>query len=243
VADVTRAARAGYGVRAAHEAGTEPARLRAVGVLDDLALMARETGQLDTARRLINLALDRVPNDPHRFNAVRASLRAHLARMTSGMGAARSSEADRYVLMSFDLHRKAEDDEPTPWLADYFPYNCASDSYVASDAAAAYHALAREDARFTGRAQQHARQALAHRGDGLARAKVFDQVMLARVRLRAGLLDQARDDGQQAIQMATAVSGSQRVRTRLAQLLDDTTPHQREPTVRELREELRATVS
>jgi len=38
--------------------------------------------------------------------------------------------------------------------------------------------------------------------------------------------------------MATTVSDSRRVRTRLAQLMDDTDQHQREPAVRELREEL-----
>ena len=40
--------------------------------------------------------------------------------------------------------------------------------------------------------------------------------------------------------MATAISDSQRVRTRLAQLMDDTAQLQREPTVQDLREDLRS---
>lgn len=234
-----------YGLRAAHEAGTERAQLRAIGLLDDLAMYARAAGHLDTARRFVDLALDRLPSDPHRFNAVRAILRSRLANVFSGMGADHSAEVDRHVNISFDLHRKADDDEPSPWLAGYFPYSCApgADAELASEAAASYYALAHEDARFASRAQRHARQALDHRSEGFIRSKVFDQVMLARAGLRAGELDQACRDGQEAIRMAGAVGESQRVRTRLAQLMDDTTGYEQEPVVRELREELRLAVA
>ena len=54
----------------------------------------------------------------------------------------------------------------------------------------------------------------------------------ARTGFRAGELDQACRDGQEAIRMAAAVSDSRRVRTRLAQLMDGTDQHQREPAVR-----------
>jgi hypothetical protein len=143
--------------------------------------------------------------------------------------------------MSFDQHHKAQDDEPSPWLADCFPYSCGpgADAELASEVAASYHALAREDARLATRAQEHARQALDRRSEDFTRSRVFDQVMLARTGFRAGELDQACRDGHEAIRMAGAVGESQRVRTRLAQLMDDTAPHQREPAVRELREELR----
>jgi hypothetical protein len=67
---------------------------------------------------------------------------------------------------------------------------------------------------------------------------VFDQVMLAGSSFRAGELDQACRDSQEAIRMAASVSDSRCVRTRLAQLLEDTAGYQREPAVRELREEL-----
>jgi hypothetical protein len=229
-----------YGLQAAHEAGTELAQLLAVRMLDHLAEYAREAGHLDTARRFNGLALDQVPNDPHRFNAVRAILRSRQAIVLSVMGTTHLREVDRYVNMSFDLYRKAEDDEPSPWLANCFPYSCTpgADAELASEVAVSYHALAQEDARFAARAQQHARQALDHRNDGYARSRVFDQVMLARAEFRAGELDQACRDGQEAIRMAAAVGDSKRVRTRLAQLVDDTDQHQREPAVRELREEL-----
>jgi transcriptional regulator with XRE-family HTH domain len=230
-----------YGLQAAHEAGIERAQLLAVRVLDHLAEYAREAGQLDTARRFNDLALDRVPNDPHRFNAVRAILRSRQAIVLSGMGTTHLPEVDRYVNMSFDQHHKAQDDEPSPWLADCFPYSCGpgADAELASEVAASYHALAREDARLATRAQEHARQALNRRSEDFTRSRVFDQVMLARTGFRAGELDQACRDGHEAIRMAGAVGESQRVRTRLAQLMDDTAPHQREPAVRELREELR----
>lgn len=228
-----------YGIRAAHEAGTEPARLRAVGMLDDLAMYARAAGHLDTAHRLLRLALDRVPDDPHRFNAVRAILHSRLATVLGGMGAAHSADVDRRVNKSFDLHHRAREDEPAPWLADYFPYSCGpgAEAELASDAAASYHALAQT--RHAARAHRYARQARDRRSEGLKRSRVFDQVMLARAAFHAGDLDEGCRDGQEAIRMAAAVSDSQRVRGRLAQLMDDTTSHQREPAVRELREELR----
>lgn len=230
-----------YGIRAAHEAGTERAQLRAVGMLDDLAMYSRATGHLETARRFLDLALDQVPNDQHRFNAVRAILHSRLATVLSGMGTAYSADVDGHVKSSFDLHHKSEDEEPSPWLAEYFPYSCApgADAELASEAAATYYALAREDARLAARAREHARQALDGRSEGFTRSRVFDQVMLARTGFRAGELDQACRDGHEAIRMAATVGESHRVRTRLAQLMDDTAPHQREPAVRELREELR----
>jgi hypothetical protein len=77
---------------------------------------------------------------------------------------------------------------------------------------------------------------------GFTLSRVFDQVTLTRVRLRAGELDQACRDGQQAIQMAAAVSESRSVRTHLAQLVHDTEQHQRVPAVRELREERQVAV-
>lgn len=234
-----------YGLQAAHEAGTERAQLLAVRALDHLAEYAWATGHLDTARRLYGLALDQIPDDPHRFNAVRASRRSSLAKVLGGMGSSHSADVDRNVSVSFDLCRKAEADQPVSWLADCFPVTCgpSADAELESEAATAYHALAREDARHATRAQRHARQALERRSDGFTRSRVFDQVMLARTGLRAGELDRACRDGHEAIRMAATVSDSQRVRTRLAQLMEDTEQYEREPAVRELREELRAAVS
>jgi transcriptional regulator with XRE-family HTH domain len=232
-----------YGLRAAHEAGSERARLLAVLMLSNLAKYAREAGQLDTARQLNGLALDRIPDDA-RFNQVRAIMRSRLAIVLGRMSTAHKAEVDGHIEMSFDLHHRTQDGEPPPWLADYFPYSCgpSADAELASEAALSYLALARQDARLAARAQQHARQALDRRPEGFTRSRAFDQVTLARTTFRAGELDQACRDGQEAIQMAATVSDSQRVRTRLAQLMDDTAEHQREPAVRELREQLRMAV-
>lgn len=234
-----------YGLRAAHEADTEQARLLAVRTLDHLAEYARTAGHLDTARRLHGLALDRIPENPGRFNSVRAMIRCRLATVLSGMGTARAADVDRHVNVSFDLYHQAEDDGPPPWLAVVFPYSRApggADAELASEAAASYLALARQDARLAARAQQHARRARDRRPEGFTRSRVLDQVILARAGFRAGELDQACRDGQEAIRMAGAVSDSQRVRTRLAELMDDTAEHQREPAVRDLQEQLRAAV-
>jgi transcriptional regulator with XRE-family HTH domain len=228
-----------YGVKAAHEAGTERAQLRTVGILADMGRQAQAAGHLGTASQLVDLALDRVPGGRRQFNAVRAMLWSRKANILSSMRVSNLAETRRYVSQSFDLHHQAAGDEPSPAMADYFPYSSDADAELASEAAATYHALALEDARLTGRAQQHARRALDRRSEDFTRSRVFDQVMLARTGFRAGELDQACRDGHEAIRMAGAVGESQRVRTRLAQLMDDTAPHQREPAVRELREELR----
>jgi hypothetical protein len=225
-----------YGIQAAREAGTERAQLRAVGLLADMARQVQATGHLDTARRLVDLALERVPDDPHRFNAVRAMLWNLKANVLGGMGAAHLSEVNRYIDRSFDLYRKAEDDEHSPAVAEYYPYTCEAE--LASVAAASYQELAREEAGLAGRAESHARYALDHRGDAFVRSKVFDRVTLTRIRFRAGELEQACVDGQQAIQMAGAVSESKRVRTQLAQLMNDAAQYQGRAEVRELREQL-----
>lgn len=225
-----------YGLRAAHEAGTERAQLRAVAILQDMARQVQAAGRLDTASRLIDLAIDRTPDDKRRFNAVRASLWNSKASVLRSKGAAHLPEMDSYINLSFDLYHRATEDEPSSAVADYFPYACEAE--LASVAAASYLDLAHEDVRLTARAERHARHALSSRADGFERSRVFDQVTLARVRFRAGEPDQACRDGQQAIQMAAAVSGSHRVRTQLAWLRNDTAPHQQRPAVRELREQL-----
>jgi hypothetical protein len=152
------------------------------------------------------------------------------------MGAGQLPEVNAHVEQSFDLYHKAEDDEHSSAVADYYPY--AREAELASVAAACYHDLAHEKPQLTDRAEQHALSALDAWGDGYARSKVFDQVTLARVRFRAGELDQACLDGQQAIQMAAAVSESKRVGVSLERLMDDTAAHHRRPAVRELREQL-----
>jgi transcriptional regulator with XRE-family HTH domain len=225
-----------YGIQAAHEAGTERAQLRSVGILTDMAIQAQAAGHLDTARQLLDLALDRVPFDQRRFNAVRAILRSRQANVLSGMGAGQLPEVNTHVEQSFDLYHQAGDDEHSSAVADYYPY--AREAELASVAASCYYGLAHDDRRLTAQAEQHVLSALDGWSDGYARSKVFDQVTLARVRFRAGELDKACADGLDAIQMAAAVSESKRVRTSLGQLMNDTEAHQRRPAVRELREQL-----
>jgi hypothetical protein len=156
---------------------------------------------------------------------------------------ARPPEVHRHIGQSFDLYHRAANDEPSPAMADYFPYSSDADAELASEAAATYLALAERDARPAARARQYARQALDRRSEGFTRSRVFDQVTLASIGFRTGELDQACRAGQDAIRMAASVGESRRVHTRLAQLMDATTRHQREPAVRDLREELRAAMA
>jgi transcriptional regulator with XRE-family HTH domain/tetratricopeptide (TPR) repeat protein len=229
-----------YGIQAAHEAGTERAQLRAVGILTDLAIQAQAAGQLDTARQLLDLALEHVPDDERRFNAVRAILRSRQATVLSGMGMGQLREVNAHVEQSFDLFHRAGDDEHSSAVADYYPYACEAE--LASVAAGCYLELAQEQVRHTSRAEDLARQALNNWDDGYARSKVFDQVTLTRIRLCAGELDQACADGQEAIRMAAGVSESKRVRTQLGRLRDEA-GHQGRGNVRELRERLELAIS
>jgi hypothetical protein len=230
-----------YGIQAAHEAGSEHTRLRAAGILADLGHQMRTMGHPDTGLRLIKLALDRLPTDRRRFNAVRAMLWNLHANMLSAMGVDYLAEVRNSINLSFDLYGESHDDEVSPAVAEYWTYT--GEAELAGVAAGSYRDLARGDSRLASESAHYALRALAHRGDGFARSKLFDQIELARARFLAGEPEQASRDGKTAIDMSTAVDASRRVGKRLRELLADSSAYQRRPEVAEFREQLQAALA
>ncbi|GII23338.1 hypothetical protein [Planosporangium mesophilum] len=230
-----------YGLQAAHEVGDERTALRASGILADMAHQMRALGHPDTGLRLIELALDRVPSDRRRFNAVRAMLWSLKANMLSPMGLGYLAEIRAAVSLSFDLYDKARDDEPDPAVAEYWPYT--SDSELAYVAAGTFRDLDVAVGSLANDSERYAQYALAHRGDGFVRSKVFDQIALARVRFLMAEPDEACRNGEAAIDLAAAVAASKRVTTRLREMLADSQPYVDRPNVREFRERLELAVS
>jgi hypothetical protein len=230
-----------YGLQAAHEVGDERTRVRAAGILADMARQMHALGHPDTGLRLIELAFDRVPPDRTRFNAVRGMLWSLKAHMLAPMGLGYLPEVRNAVNLSFDLLGVADDDEPDPCVAEYWPYT--GEAELASVAAASYGDLAQADPCLSKESEQYARRALDERRDGFTRAKVFDQISLARARFLAPEPDQASRDGSTAIDLAASVGASKRVINQLRGLLTDSAPYRDEPTVRKFRERLQLVVS
>ena len=226
-----------YGLQAARESGDERAPLLAVGILADMARQMRSLGHPDTGLRLVNLAFEQLPNDRHR-NAVRAMLWSLRARMLAGMGISYLPEMRSAVGLSFELYSDAPDEDIADSIAASPVFAHTSDAELASSAAWCYNDLAEEEPRLAADAEQQALYALTHRGDGFTRAKVFNQIALAQARFRGAEPDQACSDGHQAIEMAADVTASQRVTSRLAELMTDSEPYQDRPAVRDLRERL-----
>jgi hypothetical protein len=230
-----------YGLQAAHEVGDEPTALRAAGILADMAHQMRALGHPDTGLRLIELALDQVPADRRRFNAVRAMLWSLKAHMLSPVGLGYLAEIRSAVNLSFDLYGEARDDEPDPAVAEYWPYT--SDAELAYVAAGTFRDLALAKSSLAAESEQYAQYALVHRGSGFARSTVFDQIALARARFLKAEPDQACRDGETAIDLAATVAASKRVTTRLRDLLADSHPYRNQASVREFRERLELAVT
>jgi hypothetical protein len=226
-----------YALQAAHEAGTERAQLRAVGILADMARQMQSLGEPTTGVRLVELALERLPKDRSRFNAVRAMLWNLKANMLAGTDPACAPEVRNAISLSFDLYHQADDDDYVPEAADYYPYTCEAE--LASVAAACYRDLAEVRPEFAALAEQQALFALAHRDDSFTRSKAFDQINLARIRFHMAEPEQACLDGSRALELAATVQASSRVRVQLRQLETDAEPYLPHPTVREFREQTR----
>jgi hypothetical protein len=223
-----------YALQAAHEAGTERARLRAVGVLADMARQMQSLGEPDTGVRLVELALERLPKDRKRFNAVRGMLWNLKANLLAGTDPGCAPEVRSAIGLSFDLYHQAKDDHRVPEAVDYYPYTCEAE--LASVAAACYRDLAHVRPEFAALAEQQALFALAHRDHSFTRSKAFDQINLARIRFHMAEPEQACLDGSRALELAATVQASSRVRVQLTQLVADAEPYLPHPAVREFRE-------
>lgn len=227
-----------YGLQAARESGDERAPLLVVSILRNMAHQMRSLGHPDTGLRLVNLAFDQLPGDRRRLSAVRAMLWRSKARMLAGMGASNLPEVRSAIGLSFDLYGDATDEDVLRTIAASPLDAIASEAELAGGAAGCYADLAGEDRRLAADAEKHALYALAHRGDGFARAKAFDQIDLVRARFRGAEPDQACVDGHKAIEMAAEITASQRVVSRLSKLMTDSEPYRDRPAVRDFREQL-----
>jgi hypothetical protein len=225
-----------FALQAAREARGNVPRLRAVGLLVDMARQMQAVGHPDTGLRLVDLAFDHLPTDGRRLNKVRSLLWSMRAQLLGGMGAAQLSEARSAVALAFDLYGQRGEEDATPAVTTCFPYT--TDAELASGAATCYRQLAEHDRTLAAEAERHALHALAHRPDGFARSRVFDQIELARARFLADEPEQACVDGHQAVQMASQVTASSRVTARLWELGAETRPYKEQSEVKELRERL-----
>jgi hypothetical protein len=205
-----------YGLQAAREAHGDEARLRAVGILADMAAQMTELGHPDTALRLTDLAFDQLPADGRRFNKVRSVLWSQRAARLANMGAAQTSEVRSAAGLASDLYGQQGDDDTSPAVIRCFPYT--TDAEVASNAATAYLELAQHSSSFATDAERQALYALGHRPDGFHRSRVFDQITLAQARFLGGEREQAALDSEEAIRMAERITASRRVNARLREL-------------------------
>lgn len=205
-----------YGLQAAREARGDEARLRAVGILTDMAAQMTELGHAATALRLTDLAFDQLPADGRRFNKLRALLWSQRAARLSNMGTAHLSEVRSAVGLAVDLYGQQHDEDASPAVVRCFPYT--TDAEIASNAATGYLALAQHAPSFAADAERQALYALANRPPGFQRSRVFDQVTLARARFLGGEREQASHDSEEAVQMAAHITASRRVSERLREL-------------------------
>lgn len=210
-----------YGLQAAREAQGDRGRLRAVGILTDMAAQMTELGDAATALRLTDLAFDQLPADGRRFNRVRAVLWSQRAARLSTMGTAHLSEVRSAVGLAVDLFGQQHDEDASPAVVCCFPYT--TDAEIASNAATGYLALAQHIPSFAADAERQAVYALAHRPPGFQRSRVFDQVTLAQARFLGGEREQAGHDSEEAVVMADHITASRRVNQRLRKLPIDPT--------------------
>jgi tetratricopeptide (TPR) repeat protein len=223
-----------------HGTSDERSPLLAIGILTDLARQLRWAGRHDSALRLFNLALDQLPNDRAQFNAVRAMLWSNKAWELASIGNGCIPEARNALSLAFDLQAEAnaEDQLSARHLMHVIPSPDATDKELISTAAAASLVLAQHDQKLLGEAERHALRAVAHNGEPPERSGLLDLIRLARVRFAAGEPEQAAQDGQQAIMMATNTTSAM-VTTRLRDLMADSEPYSALARVREFRECLR----
>jgi hypothetical protein len=224
-----------YGLQAARESTDPRARLLVVSILADMARHLRWSGHPDTALRLINLALDQLPNDRARFASVRAMLWSQRAFALSYLGVSSLPEVRSSLGLAFDLVADGDvGDQEWPMR----PSLVSSLAEVTSNAAASYLTLAKQDRRVIADAERHTLDCLPHRKTALTKNSVLGQIRLARVRFVAGEVEQGIEDGDQALEMAAGVTASDMVRTRLRELGTETGPYRDRHEVREFRERL-----
>lgn len=226
-----------YGLQAAKESTDPRGPLLAVRILGDMGQMMRRTDHPDTAVRLLELALNQLPQGPRRFNKVRAMLSGQRAWALAYLGTSALPEVRGALALSVDLYDSATDDDCEPSDLPHRSLDL-SRAHIAATAASAYLVLARDKPGLGDEAADHTLFALAHAPAGHARNHTLNHIRLARTRFAAGEPDQGCEDATRALVDAEhAVSWM--VTTRLRELHQDTEPYREQARVRELRERLR----
>jgi hypothetical protein len=230
-----------YALQAAHESRHAQALGRGTEPLLNLARQQHAAGRPDTALRLVELAIDQLPDTRRSYNAVRAGAWNLKAQMLASLGASSLPETRNALNLAFELHADAADDNTDPAVAALYPLFYEGDAELTGIAAECHLDLATDpeaDRRHAAEAERYALATVANRDTRFTRSRVFDHVTLARTRFLLGEPTQAAADATAALSLAAGVPSSARIRTRLRTLIPATTPYRHIPAVDHLREQL-----
>jgi len=232
-----------YGLQAARESTDPRAALLVVGILADMARHMRWLGRPDSGARLLDLALNQLPQDRSRFNTVRAILTSQRAWALAYHGRGCAPEVESALGLSLDLYGQADEDDrlAARHLMHLRPSPDAAEAELASTASNAYLVLAKHDRHLAGKAEERTLYTLAHRGEQ-GRNNVLSQIRLARVRFVAGEPEQACEDGERALSFVPNTTSAM-VTQRLRELVAESAPYVGLPQVNEFRERIRRVVT
>jgi hypothetical protein len=231
-----------YGLQAARESADQRAPLMVIGILRDLARHAHWAGEHVTAIRLLDIALNQLPANRGRLNALRAVLWGNKAWALASLGPTGLPEAKSALGLAADLSGQADEEDrvTSAEVLHEFPSPDAGAlaAQVAVTASCAQLAMVQHERSMADEAQAQALRAMASTEDAPARHGLLAQIRLSRVRFAAGEPEQACADGEQALALAGG-SVSAMVTKRLRELYADTEPYREVPQVVDLRERLR----
>ncbi|MGC0418436.1 helix-turn-helix domain-containing protein [Embleya sp. AB8] len=210
------------GVKAAAQAG-DPAL--AAHILATMAVQCVELGHLRTGLDLVQMAQHTVRDvEMPRLDSMLATREGWICAQLG-----RIQDTHRAIGTAEDAFaRTAPGDAPT-WLG-YF-----TAAELAGTTASDYRDLAVHDRGQLARSADRFERSLALRGTDSPRSTAFDLTELAKIRLRQGDVEQACTTGHAAVDAATGLH-SFRVRQRLSELFDATTPYRHITPCADLRE-------
>jgi tetratricopeptide (TPR) repeat protein len=193
-----------------------------------LCCMARQAGHLGRPRdalEMIHLARYGARNTA--TPTIDALLHLLEARYCAMMG--RLKDFDRATGLAETAFADCDPEQDPPWVA-YF--DCSE--YYATLGICHQIAARTSAAGQPRRAIEMISRALTHRDPSRVRSLAFDHLGLARAYVAAGELESAGAAGTEALELMTKVS-STRVRDRLYELLDETSPYAGVPVIADLR--------
>ncbi|TDC64731.1 hypothetical protein E1258_07470 [Micromonospora sp. KC207] len=212
-------------------ASTHPrSLLLRVNLLADMARQMSDLDQPATGLRMVEAALDLLPQGTH--PAAAAMLWNLKARMLAPLGPSSVPEIRHATALAVDLLARAPKD------GDNVGRGYLNAAELAGNAALAWQDAAAHTPTLARHAQEQALIALTHRPGGYSRSLVFDQISLAAARFSLTQIDQAAADGQTALDLAVCVPTSARVLDRLRTLGGHCAAYADNPAVRDFRDRL-----